>query len=58
MSCASDCRTHLVFEHTLLRNELVIKDGTARVPERPGLGIEVDEAALERYAQGEWKSIG
>ena len=57
MSCASDCRTHLVFEHTLLRNELVIKDGMALVPEGPGLGIEVDENALARYAQGEWKSV-
>lgn len=57
MSCASDCRTHLVFEHTLLRNELVVKDGTARVPEGPGLGIEVDEAALGHYARSEWISI-
>lgn len=58
MSCASDCRTHLVFEHTLLRNELVVRDGTAHVPEGPGLGIEVDEAALERYARGAWRSVG
>jgi o-succinylbenzoate synthase len=57
MSYASDCRTHLVFEHTLLRNELVVKDGVARVPEEPGLGIEVDEAALARYAQGGWTAV-
>lgn len=57
MSCASDCRTHSVFEHTLLRSELVIKDGMAHVPEGPGLGIEVDEVALGRYAQGPWIPI-
>lgn len=57
MNYASDCRTHLVFEHTLLRNELVVQDGVARVPEEPGLGIEVDEAALARYAQGGWTAI-
>lgn len=54
---ASDCRTHLVFEHTLLRNTLVIEDGFARVPDGPGLGIEVDEAALARYAHGPWTTI-
>lgn len=58
MSCASDCRTHLVFEHTLLRNELVLKHGSARVPEEPGLGIEVDEAALLRYAPEGWHVVG
>ncbi len=55
---ASDCRTHLVFEHTLLRNTLVIKDGFAHVPDGPGLGIEVDEAALARYADGPWTAVG
>lgn len=58
MSCASDCRTHLVFEHTLIRNELVMKDGAMRVPEGPGLGVEVDEAALARYANEDWRSVG
>lgn len=58
MSCASDCRTHLVFEHTLVRNELVVKDGMARVPDGPGLGIDVDEEALGRYTTDRWKSFG
>lgn len=57
MSCASDCRTHLVLEHTLLRNTLVLKDGFAHVPEEPGLGIEVDEAVIAKYAQGKWQSF-
>jgi L-alanine-DL-glutamate epimerase-like enolase superfamily enzyme len=33
----------------LLVEPLTITGGYARVPEAPGLGIEVDEAALERY---------
>jgi D-galactarolactone cycloisomerase len=28
------------------------KDGTVRPPERPGLGIELDHAAVERYRVG------
>jgi mandelate racemase len=28
----------------------VVKDGTAEVPVRPGLGLEWDEAALRRWA--------
>ena len=27
-------------------------DGTVRLPERPGLGIELDRAAVERYRVG------
>ena len=57
VNCASDCRTHLVMEHTLLRNTLVIENGFMHVPEEPGLGIEVDEAAIAKYGQGDWKSI-
>jgi L-alanine-DL-glutamate epimerase-like enolase superfamily enzyme len=57
MSCASDCRAHLSLEHTLLRNTLYMKDGIARVPEEPGLGIEVDEAALGKYAKGPWEAV-
>jgi L-alanine-DL-glutamate epimerase-like enolase superfamily enzyme len=34
-----------------------MKDGIARVPEEPGLGIEVDETALAKYAKGGWKTI-
>lgn len=33
----------------LLARPLAIRDGMAAVPTGPGLGIEVDEAALERY---------
>ena len=42
-------------EATGLRNEITIQDiraedGFVAVPEVPGLGVELDEAALEKYA--------
>lgn len=40
---------HELWEDDLLRERLEVKDGYVRVPEKPGLGIEVDEGALERY---------
>ncbi len=33
----------------LVRNPLKLEDGFLRVPEGPGLGVEVDEAAIARY---------
>ena len=37
------------YSDDLLINPLVIKGGYARVPEAPGLGIEIDEEALVKY---------
>jgi mandelate racemase len=34
----------------LLREPLRVKDGFARIPDRPGAGIEWDEAAVKRYS--------
>ena len=34
----------------LTRDELVFEDGTLRPPARPGLGIELDREALDRFA--------
>lgn len=39
-----------IYADDLLEQPLVIQDGYARVPQEPGLGIQVDEAALARYA--------
>jgi L-alanine-DL-glutamate epimerase-like enolase superfamily enzyme len=39
-----------VFSEDLLAEPLTIRGGFARVPEGPGLGIQVDEAALTRLA--------
>lgn len=40
---------HELYEHSLLKERMPVVDGHARVPEDPGLGIELDEDALERY---------
>lgn len=39
----------LAYEHTLLREPFDFRDGTIAVPDKPGLGVEVDDAMLERY---------
>ena len=41
--------THELWEHDLLKQRLEVENGTIAVLECAGLGIEVDESALERY---------
>lgn len=41
---------HLDVAGPLLRERLVVREGMAEVPQRPGFGLEWDEAALNRYA--------
>ena len=38
-----------LWEHNLLAERLEVRDGNILVPDGPGLGVEMDEAALERY---------
>lgn len=38
-----------LYEHGLLEEPIVVKGGYARVPEKPGLGIEISEAAFRQY---------
>ena len=45
----SDLCGNFVHEHSLLAQPLVV-DGYAAVPEGPGLGVELDEDAVARYA--------
>ena len=45
----SDLCGNFVHEHSLLAEPLV-HDGYAAVPEKPGLGVELDEEAVQRYA--------
>mgnify|MGYP002018195831 CR=1 FL=1 len=40
---------HELYEHNLLKQRMPVIDGHARVPEEPGLGIELDPEALENY---------
>ncbi len=36
-------------QHDLVRDPIVAHDGWITVPDRPGLGVEVDEAVVEKY---------
>jgi L-alanine-DL-glutamate epimerase-like enolase superfamily enzyme len=40
---------YLLLENNLLVEPLVVSNGYAPVPERPGIGVELDEHAVERY---------
>jgi len=40
---------HELWKHDLLRKRLKVVDGYIAVPDGPGLGIEVDEKAIEKY---------
>ena len=40
---------HELYEHPLLKERFPVVGGHARVPEAPGLGVDIDEDALERY---------
>jgi len=40
---------HELFEHSLLRERIPVVAGHAQAPEAPGLGLEIDEDAVERY---------
>jgi muconate cycloisomerase len=41
--------THFYLAEDIVRRALPLKDGLVRLPEGPGLGVEVDEAAVERF---------
>lgn len=40
---------HRLREHPLVEDPLQVKDGMVEVPEKPGLGVTLDEKALEKY---------
>ena len=40
---------HELWEHDLLEQRLEVRDGYIAVPTAPGLGVALDESALERY---------
>jgi L-alanine-DL-glutamate epimerase-like enolase superfamily enzyme len=40
---------HELYQHNLLTERIDVVGGHARVPEAPGLGVEIDEAALTQY---------
>jgi L-alanine-DL-glutamate epimerase-like enolase superfamily enzyme len=44
---------HELYQHSLLENRLDVVGGYAQTPDEPGLGVTVDEAALETYCVDE-----
>ena len=40
---------HQLYQHDLLKKPIVVTDGFAEIPTAPGLGYELDEAAIDRY---------
>jgi muconate cycloisomerase len=49
MTLTSDICGETLRVDDLIQEPIVIADGHARVPEGPGLGVELDEDAVERY---------
>ncbi len=43
---------YILLEHSLLAEPLSIKDGLAKVPDKPGLGVGLDMDVVERYRVG------
>jgi len=41
--------THFYLAHDLVRQPLPLRDGHVALPAGPGLGVEIDEAAVERF---------
>jgi muconate cycloisomerase len=39
----------LAYEHDLLQESLDVREGSVGVPDKPGLGVEIDEEMLARY---------
>lgn len=52
---ASDLCSEWVREHTLITPRMEYRDGGAVVPNRPGLGVELDPTAVQKYARGEFE---
>jgi muconate cycloisomerase len=48
---ASDLCSEWVREHTLVKQRMAYRDGGAVLPDRPGLGVDLDHDAVQKYAQ-------
>lgn len=53
----SDLQSEWVREHTLVTPRMAYENGCAIVPDAPGLGVELDYAALERYCTAKFELI-
>jgi L-alanine-DL-glutamate epimerase-like enolase superfamily enzyme len=53
-SYAAGLATASLLQSDLLRTPLEIEHGAMQVPQRPGLGVELNEEALQQYTLREW----
>ncbi len=51
MTRPSDILGRAIRQHNLITDALPVADGTVAVPQGPGLGVELDRAALDRYTK-------
>ncbi len=54
---ASDLCSEWVREHTLVKQRMEYRDGGAVVPNRPGLGVELDHDAMKKYTVGTFEVV-
>jgi L-alanine-DL-glutamate epimerase-like enolase superfamily enzyme len=43
------CVAETPIRQEMLQSDIVVKDGYAQITDKPGLGIEINEDALEKY---------
>lgn len=49
---ATELQGHSMLEHSLIHGKLTYADGFAHVPDGPGWGVDLDDAAVDRYQTG------
>lgn len=54
---ASDLCSEWVREHTLVKQRMQYREGGAVVPNRPGLGVELDHGAVQKYARDSFEIV-
>ena len=55
---ASDLQSEWVREHTLVTPRMAYNGSYAILPDRPGLGVELDHAAMQKYLRSEFEVAG
>ena len=47
---------HQLYVHPLIRPGIAVENGMAKIPEKPGLGFELDDEAVERFRTDELRT--
>ena len=47
---------HQLYKHDLLKESIEVKEGFAAIPQKPGIGVELDREAIEKYKTEKPKS--